>query len=493
MQQAAHPLRNPRLWGWVGIPVLLFALNLALKWPTIDAVQIGLDEPFTIFHAQLPPGQILDEFAYSNSPPMLELILHAWMQWFGDSVAAVRFPSMLFSCMTAVLLFWLGWRVRSMETGVVAALLFTLSTWMTYFGHEARIYAGFGMLTVASLRCLLWLRDAPRSWLRTAVFALVTLLLVFSHYFGLIVVAWECLWVLLVPHPARRVLVMRVGLAIGLLAVALLPGLTKLLSTMEETAGHHWVGLSSLAGAYSTLAKYLNQPVVAVATLALLAWAGARWIVLWRQGRAGVDHEVLLVLGVFPGGFLLVWGLGLFVPMFLDRYLIFSMVGLYLVMALGMGFVLPKRWQQGLLAALFLILMGATTDLTRDNGSAWREVAAKVRARYAPGDAVLVYPDYSHLAFMYFFDPALFRDHAHFKTRSHTMRLMGIKRHTPLSQLNLVGANRVWVILTGVEKAEFSPSVDSLLRADYVPGPAVEGNRQIGIVGYVRANPVSGE
>lgn len=477
---------SPRVLGWLILPLLLFALNFGLKYAYIDAVQIGLDEPFTIFYAQMPPGEIVEAYAYSNSPPMLELILHPWMKVFGASPAAVRFPSLLFACFSAVLLLWLGWKVHSLRVGLWAALFYTLSTWMTYFAHEARVYALFGMLTVASLLCLLWLRARPASWWRTCAFAAVTLLLAYSHYFAFFVIAWQCLWILLAVHPDRRTLIWRAGIAVGLVVLLYLPSATLLLMRLEETAGDHWVGLSNLPALYHTLAKYLNQPIVAVAVLLLLAGAGLRWLVWRRKGKAGVTPEVLLVLGIFPGTFLLVWALGLFLPMFLDRYVIFALQGLYLVMGLSIAYILPLRWQQWALAGVLLVLLGATTDLARDPRSQWREVAAKVRARWEPGDVVLLYPAYTHFSFTYYFDPTVFQDHAHYEARQQAAGILRVIPYKPLKAQDLADAPHVWVISTGGVQAKLSPAVDSLLRVDYRPAPAVEGNEGISISGYVR-------
>ena len=482
MVKQLRPMKpDARIMGWVVLPLLVFLLNFGLKYACIDTVQIGLDEPSTIFYAQMPPAQIMREYAFSNSPPLLELILHHWMQVFGASPAAVRFPSMLFACCTAVLLYGLGWRLHSQRVGLWAALLYTLSSYMTYFAHEARVYALFGMLTVAALLCLLWLRDRPGSWGRTLLFAAVSLLLSYSHYFAFFVIAWQCLWVLLAPHPQRRALLWRVGLAMGLVALWYVPSAVTLLLRAERTAGDHWVGLSSLAGLYHTLAKYLNQPVVTVAALAVLAGAGLRWLWLRSKRRAGFSPEVVLVLGIFPGAILLVWGMGMAFPMFLDRYLIFSMALLYLVLALACAYLLRRTWQQWVLAGVLLALLGATTDLAKDAGSEWREVAAKVRARWTPGDAVLLHPEYPHFAFSYHFDQAVFRDHAHYDTRLRAAGIYRVLRHRPLPMDTLARAPHIWVVQAGSPASGLPPSLNSLLQTSFQPAPAVPGNHGISI------------
>jgi len=74
--------------GW-DIPVLAL-LALALRLPWIVANEIALDEPFSIFHAMLSPGQIIDTLNQGNNPPGYELMLHGWMKIVGTSVAGIR-------------------------------------------------------------------------------------------------------------------------------------------------------------------------------------------------------------------------------------------------------------------------------------------------------------------------------------------------------------------------------------------------------------------
>jgi mannosyltransferase len=465
-----------RSLGLLILPLFVLLLNLGLKFSHLTTIQIGLDEPATIFYAQMPPGKILEEYTFSNSPPMLELILHAWMKVFGNSVTAVRFPSLLFACCTAVLLYGLGWRVHSRQAGLFAALVYTFSSYMTYFSHEARVYALFAMLTVASLWCLLWLRARPASWLRTVVFAVVNLLLSYCHYFAFFVIAWECLWILAAAHPARRALLWRAGMAMGVMALLWLPKVATLLLRFERTSGDHWVGLSSFAGLYANIAKYVNQPVVAVAVLLVLGWAGLRWLLRRWQGQERFVPEVLLVLGLFPGAYLLLWGMGLFMPVFLDRYLIFTMPGFYLVLALSIAYVLPPRWPQWALGAAFVVLFATTTDLARDSQSAWREVAAKVRSRWTPGDAVVLHPEYPHFSFAY----------AHYDTRLRAAGIFRVLPRRPLPMDTLASAGHIWVIQAGRAAAGLPASVDSLLQTGFRPGPAVEGNHGITVTGFVR-------
>ena len=468
--------------GFLILPILLFALNFTIKFVHLDTVQVGMDEPFTLFHAQMPPSTLLKTLSNYNNPPLMELVLHGWTTVFGTSVKAVRMPSLLFSCLTAVFLFWLGRRVYDWKAGLLASLAFTFTTWNIYFAHEARVYALFSLLTIVSLYGLLLLREKSDSWLRFSLLLFVNILLVYSHYFGFIVIAWECLWVLLVKHPNRKQMLIRFGIAIVVLVLAYLPQFSIFFQRFGDASGTHWVAKSSFPEIFNTASKFMNQPVTAVVCLGLMFAAGIKWLVLWAKGKELLKPDVFLLFGLFPGGYLLLWAVGWKIPVFLDRYTVFAMVGLYLVLGISIVYLLKHKWVQLSLGIIVLALFAATTQLAYDPGSEWKEVATKIQTVKGPADAVLLSPWWNHLAFIYHFDQDIFQDHAHLHARMESANIWGFMAETPLSKLKLRDAPAIWVASVG--EAPFHSSLDSLIKTDYIPAAPIEGNYGISIQGF---------
>lgn len=98
----------------------------------------------------------------------------ASMALFGTSELAVRLPAVLFASGTCVLIFFAAKRWFDFRVGLVAALLYALSPWAIYWGHncfhpsQAQF---FGMLTLMSAHRLLG-DSPPPIWdnYRTAIF-----------------------------------------------------------------------------------------------------------------------------------------------------------------------------------------------------------------------------------------------------------------------------------------------------------------------------------
>lgn len=414
----------------------------------------------------------------------MEFILHFWTKIFGTSVMSVRFPSMLFGCLTAVMIFFLGWRIRSMSMGLIAALIFSFAKWPIYFSHEVRVYALFALLTVSSLYFLLALRANPRSIKHWIAYTLATVLLAYSHYFGFVVIGWEILWLLMVKHPEPRSFRIRILVAFGLLALAYLPHALTMIQRVAVASSDHFVPLAGYKDGYHTISKFMNQPLTTVVGLVLLGLAGMKWCIRRFQGKAKVDAGILLLLGIFPGGFLMMWLVGMQIPVFLDRYTIFSIMGLYLVLALSIMYLLSDiRWQ--LLSGLVMVVLFlATTDFAMNPRSEWAEVAHKIHALRRPKDVVLISPSWNYLGFTYHYDQTIFKDYNHITDRMHAVGIWGIMEYTTTQEIDIENASAVWIVSAGSESAPLHPSIRNLLSKAYHPQPPIEGNYKISIVGY---------
>ena len=66
----------------------LFVLNFILKFIFISSTDIGLDEPFTLFHAQKNVSDIIELPKTDIHPPLHILIIHFWVILFGTVIVS---------------------------------------------------------------------------------------------------------------------------------------------------------------------------------------------------------------------------------------------------------------------------------------------------------------------------------------------------------------------------------------------------------------------
>jgi len=406
---------------WVGMAVLLF--NLVWKGMFLGSQPIAGDEPFSIFVAHnLSMVHIVRYLSTGNNPPLWELMLHGWTHLFGIGAVSVRFLPLVFSSVTALLLFRLGARHFDWQTGLLAALFVTFTDYHIHFAHEARSYALFGMLTCASMALFLRLMTdkASSRWILAGL-ALTNTAIIYTHFFGFWVLSIQAvigaaqLWG---KEGSERRLSWVWGVVLPV--IGYLPYLPVLLDRWTESASSGtWVarpnGIFSLVDMlrtftnerYGTSNFYGSKPLLTVLVIAAALWGHTRYLRANLQ-KVSTVHVAVIVWFLLP--FVLMWLLSFRVPMFHDRYLIFVSVAFALVVAVGLRSLIPGNRSSALVMVVAATLLMLTGNPDVSNGRDLRSVVAQVKAWQSehPGVAVVICPEWFDLGFLYHYDRECF-------------------------------------------------------------------------------------
>lgn len=327
-------MRPLRWQGWL-LPVLLL-LNAGLKFSWLGVNELAGDEPFTLFQAQRALPALFHMLRTENNPPLHFLLMHAWTRVVGLDPAAMRASSALFSVLTVWPLFLLGRRLGGTMTGLTAALLFTFSQHQYAFAHELRAYPLLVLLTTTSMQLLGSLGAQPqgRRW-RVAALAAVNVLVVYTHFFGWIMVGLEGLILAVVRswRPALRAwLWATVAAVISYVPYAVI----FLQRATSSIAQGTWVKPHGAEEVWNMVRRWSNQPVVTVLLLGVIVVALVRR--RWQAFAVSALWMLVPLLGL--------WLVQPLVPAYVDRYLLFASPGLYLLagQALAVAIGAP-RWK----------------------------------------------------------------------------------------------------------------------------------------------------
>jgi len=267
-------ITNPGISKFI-IPISLFLFNLILKIIFLDHRDIAMDEPFTIFYAQADFHTLFEMLKTENNPPLFFILLHFWIKVFGISAFSVRFLPMIFSTLTALVIFFLGKRFVSQRVGLVAALIFTFSNYHLLFAHEARVYSLFGLLAVSSM--YLYLQVSHRYDLLSAIFLIIiNILLIYSHFFGFYIILIQLTSCLLIKNLRSRILKLYL-VNLVIVMISYIPYLSIFISRFLLTSTHGtWVPQPVLSDLYKMVWTFSNVPVTTVFFLFLLISAFTR-------------------------------------------------------------------------------------------------------------------------------------------------------------------------------------------------------------------------
>jgi mannosyltransferase len=423
-----------------------FALNFILKVLFLASQDIAMDEPFTLWWAQRPVGDIWEMAQNGNNPPLHFLIEHFWMGQFGMGWMSVRFPSLLFACLAAAIVFRAGNRHFSLMTGIGAALIYTMSTEHTYYSHEARTYPLLCLLIALVVDRYLDLLKSPGKWAHYFWLGLWSVLLIYAHFLGFwVLMAMACGWLLL---PQKKVTFLRLGTMFLGIGIAFSPSIYTFFLRVQSVADTGtWVAPPHWTQLYGHVNGFLNGRI-ATAAVVLMLVVGFGSVLVQGKGRGTLqkiwkDRALWLALAMF-----LVMYIGVYVqslllsPAFIPRYLIFTSIPLFVVLArlLDLAFE-DGRWK---VLALGIVLLGMGKGFELDPSNhrqVWKMVThVLLNRKDAP---ILISPPYFDLTFLYHYNRYAFQDYNHESPDWKYMKIYPVENWASVPNGALDAAERV--------------------------------------------------
>ena len=416
------------LWG----TVCLMMIGLIIRILYIGEESLYLDEVFSVFYSQQRLPLLLEAVGKDSNPPLHFVLLKYWMEMTNNSVNSVRLLSSVFNVATIPIVMLIGRKYFNSLTGWVASILFTFSNVYIVYSQEARCYALVSFLVALSL-LLHFSFSKKGSWSMAILIGSVNGLLLLTHY-------GTYLW-LLIQVPVFIVL--------------------------NGTEWKHWKRI--IAGSLATLVLFLpwmlyfltkfkkpstwaEPPDLYYLDWVLLVFAGKRWLeilfafiiltstpflVLRFYKDAGnwqwKKYIVLLCAGplAIAAGFVLS---NFTVPIFKPNYLLFSLIGVFLLIGYGFSaFPIPKSLAF-LLTLVFLYLVPVWLQPHPLKTEQWKDAAAIVKREKTGRTLVLVQVYYQLPSFCYYYNPEYFRNYRSMEDKLAEENIHGITHGSEVEQ-----------------------------------------------------------
>lgn len=327
--------------------IALVALNATLKLLWLGVNDLAYDEPFTIYWSQRPLQEFFAMLAAENNPPLHFLLTKAWSHLGPFNAAWLRVPSALASALTVWPLYLLAKRLGSTRIAVISALLFTFSNYHYAFAHEVRAYALFTLLATLGMWLLVRGRDQTDQGVRAMLgLSALNTVMVYTHFFGWLAIGVQLLVVLLLPSFRQQRRNFLIGVLVTLMWFSPYLGIFLLRAGTSVSQGT-WLEPPVAEELYNMVWRWSNAPVLAMAFLLIIAISVIRDRVRSETLRMAMTWSMLPLLGMFL--------ISQWVPVFLDRYLVYAAPGFALLVAFAWErLLLPPRIGHGLAAVLVL-------------------------------------------------------------------------------------------------------------------------------------------
>jgi mannosyltransferase len=372
----------------------LTVLAAALRFALIGHQGYWFDEGNTVLLVHFSPGKMLGLIPQTEStPPLYYCVAWVWARIFGFGEPALRSLSALAGVATVPVLYAAASRLASPRAGLLAAALAACNPLLVWYSQEARAYALLVALSATSILAFAWALERPTA--RTAaLWALSCVLALATHYYAVLAVAPEAVW-LLYRHRRSRAIQLA-SAAVVALGAALLP-----YALGQNATGHaNWIAQAPLGRRLGQLvpqfvAGFALPADAVLEPLAVAVAAGA--LAFGLIGGAGRVPEQRLAR---IGGAVALAGLALnllLVAAGIDDLLTRNLLALWppaaLAVAGGLALALSlaRARALGAAAALMLCAIGVAgvVDFDVNRGLQrpdWR-VVARVLDERAPGSA----------------------------------------------------------------------------------------------------------
>lgn len=461
----------------------LVIINFIVKVIFLPNNSLGGDEPFSVYIAQMDLPSIIRLLSEGNNPPLYEILLHFWIKIFGISEFSVRFPSLLFSCITVLFIYRTGIKFLNKRIALYSAVIFIFSNYHIFFAHESRVYSLLGMFTAISMYIFMGILQDNKETLNrdndsssksniTKKFVLLTLvntLIIYSHYFGFFVLFVQFLY-LIIYLPLLRKYWKQVLLYVGAIVILYLPNILVLTRRFIESSGGTWVSPpEGLVSIYNMLWTFSNAPVVTVCVITILLAAFIKF--LFSKKTEFVNANYFFIVFWFLSIFFFMFAISFWIPMFLNRYLMAAAIAFVLLLGICMDYVISNSRYRYVIPAIICILFIASAKPNLTNKRNVRETVEKIKQLKDSNTLVIICPYNFVLDFTYYYNPEYFRDYNTedmYANASNHLKQENIFGVNNINDIDLKSHNRVVFLDAGANFSSPDNSIKDQLNVKYL-------------------------
>src|ERR1700741_4565359 len=210
-------LADPAVIAVFGLTVLA----AVLRFYRLGHQGFWFDEGNPALLVHFSPGKMLGLIPQTEStPPLYYMVAWVWARVFGYGESGLRSLSAVCGVLLVPVVYAAGARLISRRAGVIAAALAACSPLLIWYSQEARSYSMLALLSAVSLLAFAYARVSPTprglvAWVVASALALAT------HYYAVLAVVPEAVWLLWVWR-SRRPVQVAVG-GVGLCGLGLVP------------------------------------------------------------------------------------------------------------------------------------------------------------------------------------------------------------------------------------------------------------------------------
>jgi uncharacterized membrane protein len=380
---------------WLIIFGLISIVYVSLRMWNLTASCLWFDEIFSV-HAAILSLQNLFWFVSQDliHPPLFYVLLKIWIFVGGESLFWLRFFPVLFSILSLIPFILLCRQFKlSNPTIAVALTFFAVNGSLIKYSQEVRMYSLLLCLALFSTWLFVRFLNSGKGFL---LFIIVNILLVYSHYFGWLIVASEILAVVILARQRLK----SISLMFGATVLSFMPWIfaiwqaTKINANVGQNIG--WMtkpNLSSISQFIFDLFEpiyfeqsNMDEPTIFLITLPILVIAAivfGLYFVGWK-GESKAERKnflLLLILMLTPISLAFIASWVLPYSVWGTRHLIIAFAPFAVLLAIAFSKIKIRKLKFASLSIILLLfgaafLLQATRSEPKYIWCAWENLAS---------------------------------------------------------------------------------------------------------------------
>lgn len=231
------------------------------------------------------------------NPPLYIVVLHFWLK-ICQTDSEIKMLSLLFGCAVIPATYFAARAIGGKKLGGICCLLMAVSLPAIGYSSEVRAYSMLLMLSVLSTG--LWFGllmrasdGAPRIRLRKILYCVVTVLMLYAHWFGFLIVGIQVLALIIYRPSLRNARAYAVCITIVLVSCLPLIPVFRNESAMRVAAGGFlWAGRPGIRSLFDVVAFLCGNKTLLSLSLLLFGAACFGFGTQMRADRATLRHLI---------------------------------------------------------------------------------------------------------------------------------------------------------------------------------------------------------
>lgn len=386
--------------------IAVFVVNVLFKINFLSFSSLWYDEIISVQSASLDFGHIKHVSEWDNNPPFYFYCLSVWIKLFNDSVFNIRLLSVIFSSLAAGFVFILANNYFNRITAIVSSILFLSSDILFFYSHEARAYSLILLLSLISTYYYFKFKETA-NLKYVVLLGIFNFLLVYTHYIsGIIIVFQSILMLIYFEQRKKKLFIYSLLISIGFALLRFTKKQFLLIVAFNSSQKTFWLKKSDFNYLKEVLSEFLfSEYLVVIAFIIIIVG----FLLIKLKKIKEIEFHFIYFTLVGLGSIFLLYILGKLTPIFLDRYLIFSIPFILVLLAFSLSFIKYKIIPVSisvLLALYFIPKINFHTIKTMN----YRDVACFVKNEKTNSDLIIVKTKDIAPLFCYYYDSKFLKE-----------------------------------------------------------------------------------